>query len=155
MKEFIITEKDEGRRLDKYVMNILCGAGPSFTYKMLRKKNIVLNDGKASGKELLNSGDSIKIYLSDETFAKFSAKNDTCDIVHDHNMPPVIYEDEDILIVNKPSGILSQPERSGGESLVSDLTDYLLASGKITQEELCMKLMEIKLKITLVEQFIQ
>ena len=44
MKEYVISESEAGRRLDKYVMNILSGAGPSFTYRMLRKKNIVLND---------------------------------------------------------------------------------------------------------------
>ncbi|MBR6160210.1 MAG: RluA family pseudouridine synthase [Lachnospiraceae bacterium] len=126
MKEFIITENDEGRRMDKYVMNILRGAGPSFTYKMLRKKNIVLNDGRAGGKELLKSGDSIKIYLSDETFEKFSEKNDT-GIAADHPMPPIVYEDDDMMIVNKPAGMLTQKAGAKDVSLNEICLSYIKA----------------------------
>ena len=44
----------------------------SFLYKMLRKKNIVLNGKKADGNEKIKAGDSVKIFFSDETFEKFS-----------------------------------------------------------------------------------
>lgn len=43
-----------------------------FFYKMLRKKNITLNGRKATGNEKLEAGDTIKLFLSDETFDKFS-----------------------------------------------------------------------------------
>ena len=79
-----------------------------------------------------------RLFLSDETYAKFSetvpAKTPTFNTFDFASC--VVYEDEDILIVNKPPGILSQPERAGGDSLASDLTNYLLSSGKISQEEL-------------------
>ncbi len=138
MKELIIGKNEAGQRFDKYLVKLLPNAPKSFIYKMLRKKNITLNGKKAMGNEMLSLSDTVRLFFSDETYAKFSgvipagaAAAKTFDFASS-----VIYEDEDILIVNKPSGILSQPERSGGESLVSDLTDYLLASGKITQEEL-------------------
>ena len=109
-----------------------------YIYKMLRKKNITLNGKKAMGNEMLSLSDSVHLFFSDETYAKFSevipaktAAFNTFDFAS-----CVIYEDEDILIVNKPPGILSQPERAGGESLASDLINYLLSSGKISQEEL-------------------
>ena len=118
MKEFVITQKDQGRRLDKFIMNLLKSAPPSFTYKMLRKKNIVLNDRKASGSELLACNDTVKLYLSDETFEKFAAKPDRGageDMIR--LMPQIIYEDDDIMIVNKPSGMLTQRSSSSDISL--------------------------------------
>ncbi len=116
MKQYVISKNDEGRRLDKFASHILCNAPRSFTYKMLRKKNIVLNDAKASGSELLSEGDVVKFYLSDETFASFSEKS-TPDPSLSGMMPKIVYEDEDILIVNKPSGMLSQRSAKNDVSL--------------------------------------
>ncbi|WP_031552900.1 RluA family pseudouridine synthase [Oribacterium sp. FC2011] len=69
MKELHISLNESGQRLDKLLHKYLSNANTSFIYKMLRKKNIVLNDKKAEGKEILKEGDSVKIYFSDETFA--------------------------------------------------------------------------------------
>lgn len=114
MKEFVIGAIDKGRRLDKYIFNILSSAPHSFAYKMLRKKNIVLNGQKASGNEILSEGDSIRFYLSDDTFEKFSQKTHVADDLSSL-MPSVAYEDDDIIIVNKPKGMLSQ--RSSAEDI--------------------------------------
>ena len=70
MQEYIITKQEKGQRLDKYVKRILPEAPSSFIYKMLRKKNITLNGHKAEGKEAVAQGDSVKLFLSDETFQK-------------------------------------------------------------------------------------
>ena len=94
---------------------------------MLRKKNIVLNDKKATGQEVLKAEDQIKIYLFDETFAKFasalvetpeaaskvSAASETGKTAAKttavrHPKIQIVYEDDDILILNKPVGMLSQ-----------------------------------------------
>ncbi len=75
MKEFVISEKEYGQRLDKYLFKVLDRAPGSFVYKMLRKKNIVLNDRKASGKEIIQEKDHVKIYLSAEAFAWFCSKS--------------------------------------------------------------------------------
>ena len=72
MKELIIATNEAGKRLDKLLAGILPKADSGFLYKMLRKKNIVLNDKKATGRERLVQGDSVKIWFSDETFAKLS-----------------------------------------------------------------------------------
>ena len=71
MREVIISGRESGQRLDKYLKKYLSKAGQGFIYKMLRKKNIVLNGKKAAGGELLSSGDKIKLFLSEETLAKF------------------------------------------------------------------------------------
>lgn len=132
MKEFVITSKDSGIRLDKYINRILSAAPMSFSYKMLRKKNIVLNDKKALGSELLSEGDNIKFYFSDDTFDKFSARPDNKpenDLAHVTG-PEVVYEDEDVLIVNKPSGLLSQRSSKDDVSLNEICLKYLAEKGE-------------------------
>ena len=62
---------EAGGRLDKYLMKFLKEAPASFIYKMLRKKNIVLNGRKAAGSKFLKEDDEVKLFLSDETVAKF------------------------------------------------------------------------------------
>lgn len=64
MKEFSISSKEAGQRMDKYLFKILNQASKGFVYKMLRKKKYVLNDKKATGQEVLQTSDQIKIYLS-------------------------------------------------------------------------------------------
>lgn len=128
MKEYVISSSDAGRRLDKFSMHILSGAGASFTYKMLRKKNITLNDKKASGTEVLCEGDVVKFYLSDDTFEKFSKKPDS----HEASVtadPEVIYEDDDFLIVDKPAGMLSQKSSAQDISLNEICLSYVRGNG--------------------------
>lgn len=71
MRELIVTEEESGQRLDKYLKRKLSYAPMSFFYKMLRKKNIVLNAKKADGSERVKAGDHIRLFLSEETFRKF------------------------------------------------------------------------------------
>lgn len=72
MQEIIVTANEAGQRFDKLLAKYLNEAPKSFLYKMLRKKNIVLNGKKATGNEKLAVGDQIKLFLSDETIEKFS-----------------------------------------------------------------------------------
>lgn len=74
MKSIIIGKNQAGQRLDKFLHKYLPLAGDGFLHKMLRKKNITLNGKKAEGKEMLSLNDEIKIFFSEETFAKFSGK---------------------------------------------------------------------------------
>ncbi len=133
MKEFQITENESGQRFDKYLAKLLRNAPKSFFYKMLRKKNITLNGKKATGNEKLNTGDQIKLFLSDETFSKFSQQKQTARAVTNLD---IIYEDSDILLINKPAGMLSQPDDTGESSMVEYVIGYLLESNSLTEEGL-------------------
>ena len=73
---------------------------------MMRKKNIVLNGKKATGSELLKAGDALKIFFSEETLEKFSAEPAETKHVLDRRL--IVYEDEQMIAVNKPAGMLSQ-----------------------------------------------
>src|SRR5699024_12065954 len=72
MKELCIGSNEAGQRLDKFLGEYMDQAPKSFLYKMLRKKNITLNGKKALGNEILSAGDTVKLFLSDETVSKFS-----------------------------------------------------------------------------------
>lgn len=138
MKEIIVDRNSKGIRLNKYLGKYLDAAPQSFIYKMLRKKNIKYNGGKADGNEILSEGDIINIYLSDETVAKFKKNlmtdNFSTNVIKDssdicrNNKPleniDIIYEDDDILILNKPVGILSQKAKAEDYSLNEMIVDY-------------------------------
>lgn len=133
MRSIIITEKEAGQRLDKFLGKYMGKAPKSFLYKMLRKKNIKLNDKKAEGSEKLQASDEIKLYLSEETIQNF------CEEVSIEKVEgnlDIIYENDHILIINKPAGVLSQKAKKEDVSLIEYITTYLLESGQITSETL-------------------
>lgn len=133
MRLVIVAKNEAGQRLDKMLSKYLNTAPKSFLYKMMRKKNIVLNGKKCDGSEHLAEGDEIKLFLAEETIAKFSpaslpkVKPQALDI---------IYEDEHLLLVNKPAGMLSQKARPQDESLVEYIIAYLLDSGQLGEGDL-------------------
>ena len=72
MKEFTVGPNHAGQRFDKFLRKCLPAAGDGFLFKMLRKKNITLNGKKAEGREILQAGDEVRLFLSDETYEKFA-----------------------------------------------------------------------------------
>lgn len=140
MKEINIDEKLAGQKLMRCLERCLCNAPKSFLYKMLRKKNITLNNSKASGDEKLKCGDIIRIFFSDETFEKFSKNNNQTarDDYYSRIYRPldIIYETSDVIFINKPSGMLSQKAKPEDVSLVEYLTSYLIHEEAISAEDL-------------------
>lgn len=138
MQEIIISEKEAGQRLDKYLGKFMPYAPKSFFYKMLRKKNIVLNGKKAEGMERLAEKDKITLFFSSETILKFQQNFNVDNNEHSNITPAfsIIYEDDHILIINKPVGLLSQKSKPEDISAVEHIIAYLLQSGFIKLEEL-------------------
>lgn len=141
MKEYKIQSNEAGQRFDKYLKKLLKDANSSFIYKMLRKKNIVLNGKKADGTEKLAVGDEVKLFLSDETFDKFHGASQNVKAFDEYaNIPgnklDIVYEDEDILIINKPVGMLSQKAKPEDVSANEYIIAYLIQNKKLTAESL-------------------
>ncbi|MBU9727121.1 RluA family pseudouridine synthase [Diplocloster modestus] len=132
MREVKIKANEAGQRLDKWLSKYMNQAPKSFFYKMLRKKNITLNGKKADGSERLAEGDEIKLFLSEETLEKFSKS----DMIYVKPKLSIIYEDEHILILNKPAGMLSQKAEPQDISLNEHLLSYLMKTGQCTKESL-------------------
>lgn len=138
MRELIITQNEAGQRFDKYLAKYLNRAPMSFSYKMLRKKNITLNEKKATGAEKLAQGDVVKLFLSDETIEKFSSTGTTVQNIGTVNKISdcIIYEDENVLFINKRAGLLSQKSKPDDISVNEYLIDYLLKSGALNTDAL-------------------
>ena len=133
MQKFIVTPNEAGQRLDKLLFKYLNLAPKSFIYKMLRKKNITLNHKKCDGSEKTSVGDEVSLWLSDETIDKFrETKYFTRVPIHFK----VIFEDEDILAVNKPAGLLSQKAKPEDISVNEEAISYLLENQVITEKSL-------------------
>lgn len=133
MQSFKVGKNEAGQRLDKLLMKKMNKAPKSFIYKMLRKKNITLNSSKAKGSEILNQNDEIKMFLSDQTIDKFTQRVDVRDVKKSFEL---VYEDDYILVVNKPLGLLSQKAKATDVSLNEQILSYLLESSFIVEEEL-------------------
>lgn len=148
MRQIIIKENEAGQRLDKFLAKYMKLAPKSFFYKMLRKKNIVLNGKKADGSEKLFFGDEVKLFLSEETIEKFSKESveEALHISHGETSKPVkktnipkpeiIYENKHICFMNKPCGILSQKAKPEDVSMNEIFVEYLKESSQITTDEL-------------------
>ena len=135
-----ITPEEAGQRLDKLLGKYLNQATKGFLYKMMRKKNITLNGKKCDGSERLAPGDQVRLFLAEETIAKFrkiqeAPKKQAANPAF-FAMPEIVYEDSHILILNKPSGMLSQKAREQDVSLNEIMIHYLISSGKITADQL-------------------
>ena len=104
MKELVIDKLGDNQRLDKYLSKYLSAASKSFIYKMLRKKNIKLNSKKAEGNEMLSDGDKVQLFLSEDTLEKFMEAK----VVEKAEQTFLVaYEDENVLVVSKPVGLLA------------------------------------------------
>lgn len=158
MQSVIVKKNEAGQRLDKFLRKLMPTAGTGFLYKMLRKKNITLNGKRAEGGEIVAQGDTLSFFFSPETFAKMTGSTEASeDRGRETKLPfsrnsaaeyirayrtllkygiSVLYEDDDILIADKPAGVLSQKATGTDCSLNEWLIGYLLERGGISPEEL-------------------
>ena len=128
MKEIKITQKEENQRLDKFLFKYFNKAPKSFVYKMLRKKRIKLNGAKALGNEIISDGNMLSMYLAEDTMDSFMEEK----TVHKAERHfGIVYEDENILIVTKPAGLLTHPESAKDrDTLIDQILFYLNEKGE-------------------------
>ncbi|WP_313757351.1 RluA family pseudouridine synthase [Tissierella sp.] len=127
MREIIIDKNENEQRLDRFLKKYLKEAPQGFVYKMIRKKNIKVNDTKAQPETTIYEGDRIQLYLSDETIDKFIAKKEE---IKSKLIPNIIYEDNNIILINKPVGILSHgASKEFEENIVDSMISYLIEKG--------------------------
>lgn len=136
MQTITIKEQEAGQRLDKLLGKYLNLAPKNFIYKMLRKKNIVLNGKKADGAEKLQKGDEIKLFLSEETVEKFSKTLILSNKKNTDKKLEILYEDTHILLINKSVGVLSQKAKETDISLVEMILSYLIEKKELKTEDL-------------------
>lgn len=125
MKKVTVAKNDSGQRLDKFILKFTTGMPKSLLYKAFRKKRIKVNGKKADGAYVLNEGDVLELYINDEFFegkkeVTFSEKPEI----------NVVYEDKNILIADKPKGVLMHGGKEDKSTLVSNLLSYLYSKGE-------------------------
>lgn len=126
MREFIINNSENSLTLEKYVFKVLKTAPMSFVYKLFRKKDIKVNGHHQDKKYRLVTNDKVAIYITDQQFDEFQK---------DKELNPntkikdwIIYEDNNVLFINKPRGLLVQKSNPNDESLDQLVVEYLMAT---------------------------
>ena len=148
MKSWTVSDKEAGGRLDKYLKVRLPEAPDSFFYKMARKKNLTINNEKCKGNEILKAGDTVKLFVSDDTIALFEGNTKEKESQTARKTTSyeeaysklkgigVLKETDDLIFLYKPSGILSQKAKDNDLSLNEWLIGYLIKNKKLSEEEL-------------------
>ena len=103
MKEILIKKEFSNQRADKFVRKFLNDAPLSFIYKLFRKKDVKVNKHWIKQNYILQENDLLEIYVSDAQLLEFNNPKKIENIQVNLN---IIYEDKNILVVNKPTGIL-------------------------------------------------
>lgn len=128
MKEFLISKKEENQRIDKYVRKILNDAPLSFIYKVFRKKDVKANGHWVDISYVLKENDSIRIYITDEQLNEFSKPKI---LVNSKLLAKVIFEDDNVLVLNKPKGILVHGDETEKRvTLANQVLNYLNQKGE-------------------------
>ena len=130
MKTVTVNKNDSGQRLDKFILKITKNMPKSLLYKAFRKKRIKVNGKKQEGAYILCENDILELYINDEFFTE-EKKAIPKDLVMRLN---IVYEDEHIIIVNKPKGVLMHGEKDDVKTLVSNLVAYLYKKGEYNPE---------------------
>lgn len=125
MKELIANNNDAGKRLDAFLEKILT-APKSDIYKWIRKKRVKINKKAVSDIAYrIKEGDEFSLYINDEFFRENTPLKKA-----DLSLLKIVYEDENIVIMDKPKGISSQPDISKEVSLSDLLKTYLFERGE-------------------------
>ena len=127
MVEVKITSNDQNKRLDKFVKKYLYKAPESFIYKLFRKKDIKVNKKPKPFDYILNENDVISIYINKEQEMEFLNKSPI--IVSQSQDFEVIYEDDNILIVNKKANLLvhdGDDKLKNEDTLTKQVLNYLI-----------------------------
>ena len=128
MREIIITENDSGQRLDKFLTKRFRNMPTSLMYKYIRTKYIKLNGKKCEISSRLQTGDVLKLFIKDEFFEE---SPDEYDFLKAPIKLDIVYEDENIMLLNKKPGLLVHPDDTYHfDSLIARVQHYLYDKGE-------------------------
>ena len=123
MKSFVIGKNEADQRFDKFISKTVPALPQSLMYKYLRTKRIKLNGKKAEISTRLKEGDTVEMYINDEFFVK---EESVYDFMHASKDIDIIYEDNNIVLLNKKVGLLCHPDnKEYVDTLIGRLKRYL------------------------------
>ncbi len=128
MRTLYIGKNDAGQRLDKFITKTLKAFPMSLLYKSIRTKKIKVNRKRTEAGYVLSEGDTVEMFISEEFFA--ADASDTAFMRLKPNID-VVYEDENIILVNKQPGlIVHSDENEEVNTLISHIKAYLYRKGE-------------------------
>lgn len=137
MKQFIINSNDADQRVDRFILKAFPDLQKSVMYKAVRTKNIKLNGKRCDISTRLSEGDELKIFINDELLGKQKTEK-AVRIKEGRSLgkDEIIYEDENIILLNKRPGVIVHSDSKISEDTLADrLKTYLRRTGEYRPEE--------------------
>ena len=129
MRILTIKKNDAGQRLDKFLTKAVKGLPASMMYKLIRTKKIKVNRKRAEQSYILCEGDEIQLFIREEFFE--SPERDGGALERITPKLNILYEDDNILLLNKRPGVLVHEDTDGGENtLIMHVKAYLCQKGE-------------------------
>ena len=134
MRTFTVKKNDAGQRLDKFLSKAVKGLPMSLMYKYIRTKKIKVNRARTQQNYMLCEGDEIQLFIRDEFFD--SPEQDTGALSRIVPKLSIVYEDENIILLNKRPGVLVHEDADAKDNtLVMHLQAYLAQKGEYDPED--------------------
>ena len=128
MKEFSINKNDAGKRMDKFVQKAAPKLPPTLMYKYFRLKRIKLNGKRVQISDKLKEGDVVSMYINDEFFESAPT---VYDFTYASKKLNIVYEDENIILLDKPEGLVVHPDNNEyRDTLIARVQRYLFEKGE-------------------------
>ncbi|MEI7026280.1 RluA family pseudouridine synthase [Paenibacillus sp. y28] len=133
-----VTASEGGKRLHRYLRNLLPNHPLGQIYKMIDQGKVRVNGKRKKQDYELAAGDELAIFLDEETYKQASRPDDTDKKVKFAGVKAdidVVYEDEELLVVNKPAGMLTHPDQSEHkDTLITRVHAYLYRKGQLDSQ---------------------
>lgn len=134
MKEIIINKNDAGQRLDRFLSKAFSGLSQGVIRKGIRTKNIKVENKRTDAAYKLKENDAVQLYFNDNLLSKDSDKilpSNPIDI-----SDKIIYEDENIILADKPVGlVVHEDNENSQETLINALLYYLIKKGEYSPDD--------------------
>lgn len=126
MIKLVITENEDNQRLDRFLKKYFSGASLSYLYKLIRK-NVKINGKRGKAETILNQGDELTVYINEKEAEDFQKSKK---LQHSKKQFHIAYEDEHVLIVEKPFGLLVHGDQNEKKNtLANQVVSYLIEKG--------------------------
>lgn len=123
MRTFKIGANDAGQRADKFLTKACPKLPKSLLYKAFRKRDVKLNGNRIPAETILSAGDELTVYLPDDALQMKPRSNE----IHSLPLPEILYEDENICIMKKPTNLPVHADDQGSADTLAGRFLYYLA----------------------------
>lgn len=133
MKSIEITAQNANQRADKFVRKWLSDAPLSFVYKLFRKKDVKVNGKWITIDYILKASDTLSVYVNDTQLSDFVEHK----VYQKRTLPyDIIYENDQVIMINKPKGVLVQGEDGVRQRTLTDqVIEHLYFKNEFNPEE--------------------